>query len=187
MSATGSRQGFRFSAGFTLPNTAVNAAGLPRGCPTGSMECLSTPNRRGAHVAPDFVGRIDSRPISVNARMSRRRWSNTSPQGVRDYAWLIDPDSGEVEIYRPGLPVEILKRARRRSRARTSYPVSCSICGESVRLRQNRSGNSMSLSHPPTTRRIGLRSTGLSMTPPSSMPYPPTRSTLYRYELIRGS
>ena len=30
-------------------------------------------------------------------------------QGAR-LGWLIDPGTGEVEIYRPGQPVEVLKR-----------------------------------------------------------------------------
>ncbi len=95
------------SAGFTLPNTAVvgpDAAwmSLPR------WEALSPEDReKFAHIAPDFVLEVRSRSDTKKALRDKMRESIA--QGVR-LAWLIDPKTRTVEIYRPGRAVEVLKQ-----------------------------------------------------------------------------
>lgn len=57
------------------------------------------------HLCPDFV--IEVRSVTDrwrNLREKMREWIDNGAQ----LAWLIDPDSRSVEVYRPGGRVEVL-------------------------------------------------------------------------------
>ena len=98
---------FDSSAGFTLPNTAI------RGPDTSWMsrdhwEALPQEEReKFSHITPDFVAELRSR--SDEKGDLRKKMREYIDQGVR-LGWLIDPKTATVEIYRPGQPVELLKR-----------------------------------------------------------------------------
>jgi Uma2 family endonuclease len=105
--ADGTGLSFDSSTGFTLPNGAVrapDASWIRRS----RWEALAPEQmRKFAPICPDFVAELmspsDDRP-DVQAKM--REYIE---QGVR-LGWLIDPEAGEVEIYRPSRPVETLDR-----------------------------------------------------------------------------
>ena len=60
-----------------------------------------------AHVCPDFVAEL--RSPSDGLKDLRDKMEEYIAQGVR-LAWLIDPQTQTVEIYRPGDAVEVLQR-----------------------------------------------------------------------------
>jgi len=103
--ATG--ESFDSSAGFALPNGAIRSPDAswvtrPR------WDAQSPEQRKGfASLCPDFVAELRSdSERKVKLRKKMREYIN---QGAR-LGWLIDPIVGEVEIYRPGRPVEVLDR-----------------------------------------------------------------------------
>ena len=63
--------------------------------------------QRFAHICPDFV--VELRSESDSPRKLRTRMRGFLAQGVR-LGWLINPQAGQVEIYRPGRPVEVLEQ-----------------------------------------------------------------------------
>jgi len=104
---TGLGVAFDSSAGFTLPNAAVR-------CPDSTWvtrerwEALPREEReRFAHVPPDFVAELLSR--SSKKSDLREKMEEYVDQGAR-LGWLIDPETGTIEIYRPGRLAEILHR-----------------------------------------------------------------------------
>jgi Uma2 family endonuclease len=103
----GTGEFFDSSAGFTLPNTAIrgpDASWMLRE----RWEALSEDDReRFSHVCPDFVAELRSR--SDKKKDLRAKMREYITQGAR-LGWLIDPKIARVEIYRPGRPVELLKR-----------------------------------------------------------------------------
>jgi len=96
---------FDSSAGFTLANSAI------RGPDASWMtverwEGLSEAERRRfSHICPDFVAELKS-PSDALSKL-RKKMEEYVAQGIR-LGWLLDPDSGTVEIDRPGRPVERL-------------------------------------------------------------------------------
>lgn len=104
---TGLGVAFDSSVGFTLPNTAIrgpDASWMPRA----RWEALPQEEReKFSHVSPDFVAELRSRSDALTKLRDKMR--EYIAQGVR-LAWLIDPRTETVEIYRPGRPVEVLKR-----------------------------------------------------------------------------
>jgi Uma2 family endonuclease len=106
--ADGTGEFFDSSAGFTLPNgkvAASDAAWIVRD------RWLAVPaklRKRFAPVCPDFVIEITS--PSDKLKDVREKMVEYIDQGVR-LGWLLHPKTGLVEIYRPGRPVESLKRA----------------------------------------------------------------------------
>ncbi|WP_169978756.1 Uma2 family endonuclease [Tautonia rosea] len=96
------------SAGFTLPNTAVrgpDASWISRE----RWEMLPRGDReRFAHICPEFVVEIRSR--SDRKRELRAKMREYLANGAQ-LGWLIDPTikARTVEIYRPDLPLEVLK------------------------------------------------------------------------------
>jgi Uma2 family endonuclease len=96
---------FDSSVGFTLPNTAV------RGPDTAWMTAerwAALPvaeRRRFAEICPDFVVELAS-PSDDRDKLGKKMEEYLA-QGIR-LGWLIDPDRGTVDIYRPGRPVERL-------------------------------------------------------------------------------
>ncbi len=97
---------FDSSPGFTLPNNAVrspDASWLTRA----KWEALSRDEQRKfSHVVPDFVAEVRSPSDSV--RELREKMAEYVECGVR-LAWLIDPETRTVEIYRPAQPPEQLE------------------------------------------------------------------------------
>lgn len=98
---------FDSSAGFTLPNTAIRG-------PDASWMTLErweglseAERRRFSQICPDFVVELKS-PSDALSKLQKKMEEYVA-QGIR-LGWLIDPDSGTVEIYRPGRPVEQLAR-----------------------------------------------------------------------------
>jgi Uma2 family endonuclease len=103
----GSGLPFDSSAGFTLPNTAVCA-------PDGSWIARDRWERlpqeqqdKFAAICPDFVVELTSK--SDTRSKVRKKLAMYVTQGVR-LGWLIDPKSGEVDIFRPGRDMETLKQ-----------------------------------------------------------------------------
>jgi Uma2 family endonuclease len=98
---------FDSSAGFTLPNTAIrgpDATWMNRE----RWDALPQDEReRFAHVCPDFVVKLRSK--SDQMKDLRDKMREYIAQGAR-LGWLIDPNTGKVEINRPDRPVEVLKR-----------------------------------------------------------------------------
>lgn len=106
--ADGTGHAFDSSAGFTLPNGAVRSpdASWIAG-PRWDALTLEQKEVGFAPVYPDFVAELRSR--SDGLPRLRKKLEEYLAQGAR-LGWLIDPLSGEVEIYRPGRPAEVLKR-----------------------------------------------------------------------------
>jgi Uma2 family endonuclease len=98
---------FDSSGGFTLPNTAIrgpDAAWMTRD----RWDALPQDEREQcSRVRPDFV--IELRSQSDRKKDLRAKMREYRAQGAR-LGWLIDPKIGTVEVYRPGRPVEVLKR-----------------------------------------------------------------------------
>jgi Uma2 family endonuclease len=105
--ADGTGEFFDSSTGYTLPNGATrspDASWIVRH----RWEALTPAQRRRfAPICPDFVVELRSPPdTKEDARAKMREYLE---QGAR-LGWLLDPDTTEVEIYRPGRPVETLSR-----------------------------------------------------------------------------
>lgn len=98
---------FDSSTGFTLPNGAVrspDASWIRRD----RWEVLTPPQKKKfAPVCPDFAVELQS-PSDDRADVQDKMREYLA-QGAR-LGWLIDPGAGQVEIYRPGRPVEVLDR-----------------------------------------------------------------------------
>ena len=95
---------FDSSGGFTLPNGAVRSPDVTwieksklRDVPTGV---------KFPQVIPDFV--IELRSDTDRMPKLREKMEEYRAAGVR-LGWLIDPQKQQVEIYRPGIDVEVLQ------------------------------------------------------------------------------
>jgi Uma2 family endonuclease len=104
----GSGKGFDSSTGFTLPNGADRAPDASW-IPLQRWNALTNEQKEAGFVpiCPDFVAELRSR--SNRLPKFRKKLAEYVAQGAR-LGWLIDPETGEVEVYRPGRPVEVLKR-----------------------------------------------------------------------------
>ena len=104
--ADGTGRFFDSSAGYRLPNGATrspDASWIERS----RWEALSPAERRRfAPICPDFVAELLS-PSDDRAE-GRAKMVEYLEQGAR-LGWLLDPDSGEVQIYRPGRAPETLR------------------------------------------------------------------------------
>ncbi|NET35670.1 MAG: Uma2 family endonuclease [Cyanothece sp. SIO1E1] len=96
---------FSSSAGFKLPNGAdrsPDAAWVKQE----RWDALTPEQRRTfPPIAPDFV--IELRSETDDLETLRAKMREYMASGVR-LGWLINPKGRQVEIYRPGQPVEIL-------------------------------------------------------------------------------
>ena len=98
---------FDSSAGYTLPNGAVRSPDASW-MAIDRWKALSTKARKTfTKICPDFVAEITSPSDSL--KTTRERMIEYLAQGVR-LGWLLDPKHELAEIYRPGRPVEPLKR-----------------------------------------------------------------------------
>ena len=105
--ADGTGVPFDSSAGFTLPNGAVRA-------PDASWivrerwDALTREQKdKFSPICPDFVVELTSPSDTHEA--ARKKLAEYIEQGAR-LGWLIHRKTGAVEVYRPGRPVEVLKR-----------------------------------------------------------------------------
>jgi Uma2 family endonuclease len=107
----GTGLGFDSSTGFKLPNGAKrspDAAWVKRD----RWDKLSLREREGfPPIAPDFVIELRSRTDSledVQLEDVQRKMQEYIDNGVR-LGWLLNPQDHQVELYRPGKPVEVLQ------------------------------------------------------------------------------
>lgn len=109
--ANGTGLSFDSSTGYTLPNGSIrspDASWIARE----RWEALTPEERRTfAPICPDFVVELTSPSDESRRPKVREKMREYIDQGVR-LAWLIDPDAREVEIYRPGRPVDFLTGPR---------------------------------------------------------------------------
>ncbi|MGB3207304.1 MAG: Uma2 family endonuclease [Crinalium sp.] len=103
---TGLGIGFDSSTGFTLPNGAVRSPDASW-IDTQRWDSLTETQKTSefSPIAPDFV--IELRSSSDSIKTLREKMQEYIDNGVR-LAWLIDPQTKQVEIYRKNQQVEIL-------------------------------------------------------------------------------
>ncbi|MEO6808695.1 MAG: Uma2 family endonuclease [Isosphaeraceae bacterium] len=105
--ADGSGEHFDSSTGYVLPNGATrspDASWIRRE----RWEELSPEDRRKfAPICPDFVVELMS-PSDQRSDV-REKMREYLDQGAR-LGWLLDPEAVEVDVYRPGFPVETLRQ-----------------------------------------------------------------------------
>ncbi|MGB6014076.1 MAG: Uma2 family endonuclease [Nodosilinea sp.] len=97
---------FDSSTGFDLPNGATRSPDASWVAQT-KWDAL-TPEQKGtyANICPDFV--IELRSSSDRLQPLQDKMAEYLENGTQ-LGWLIDPQQRRVEIYRPGLPVEVLE------------------------------------------------------------------------------
>jgi Uma2 family endonuclease len=105
--ATGLGLSFDSSTGYRLPNGATrspDASWMPRE----RWERIDPEDRRKfAPICPDFV--VELMSPSDTREDVREKMGEYLDQGAR-LGWLLDPKAQEVDVYRPGRPVETLTR-----------------------------------------------------------------------------
>lgn len=101
----GTGQVFGSSAGFILPNKSMRAPDLAW-VRNERFEAISDEQwRKFLPLCPDFV--LEVRSPSDSMRMLRQKMIEYIENGAQ-LAWLIDPESRQVTVYRPGIPPAIL-------------------------------------------------------------------------------
>jgi Uma2 family endonuclease len=97
---------FDSSTGFILPNGATRSpdASWVSQEPWDAL----TPEQKGtfANICPDFV--VELRSSSDRLESSQEKMREYIDNGAR-LGWLLNPQQRQVEIYRPGLAVEVLE------------------------------------------------------------------------------
>ena len=96
---------FDSSTGYTLPNGAnrsPDASWISRE----RLEALNPDPTKFMPMAPDFA--VELRSATDGLRATQRKMQEYLDCGVR-LGWLIDPQNQQVEIYRLGQNVEVLK------------------------------------------------------------------------------
>jgi Uma2 family endonuclease len=103
--ADGTGIGFDSSTGFILPNGATrspDAAWVKRE----RLETLNPDPNRFLPLCPDFA--VELRSASDDLNTVRAKMQEYLDNGMQ-LGWLLDPYNQQVEIYRLGQPVEVLK------------------------------------------------------------------------------
>ncbi|MCW5312769.1 Uma2 family endonuclease [Nostoc sp. KVJ3] len=103
--ADGTGLAFDSSTGFKLPNGAnrsPDASWVSRE----RLEALKPDPAKFLPLAPDFA--VELRSASDSLKTVQQKMQEYIENGVR-LGWLIDPQNQQVEIYRPGQDVEILR------------------------------------------------------------------------------
>ncbi len=98
---------FDSSTGFTLPNGAVLAPDASWIKLDRYLALSLEQRKRFPPICPDFVAEL--RSPSDGIRALRRKMREYVAQGVR-LGWLLDPITGQAEVYRPGRDAEVLDR-----------------------------------------------------------------------------
>lgn len=105
--ANGTGVAYDSSAGYRLPNGAIRG---PDASWVSQARLTLIPledRERLPRISPEFV--VEIRSPSDRLKSLQRKMREYIAQGVR-LGWLIDPFSGQVEIYRAGREVEVLDR-----------------------------------------------------------------------------
>lgn len=103
--ADGTGVAFDSSTGYKLPNGAnrsPDASWISRE----RLEALNPDPARFMPMAPDFA--VELRSATDSLRVTQQKMHEYIACGVR-LAWLIDPQNQQVEIYRQGQDVEVLR------------------------------------------------------------------------------
>jgi Uma2 family endonuclease len=103
--ADGTGLAFDSSTGFKLPNGAnrsPDASWVSRQ----RLEALNPDPDRFLPIAPDFA--VELRSASDSLRTVQQKMQEYIDNGVR-LGWLIDPQNQQVEIYRQGKEIEVLR------------------------------------------------------------------------------
>ncbi|MEH2438629.1 MAG: Uma2 family endonuclease [Nostoc sp.] len=103
--ADGTGLAFDSSTGFKLPNGAnrsPDASWVIRK----RLEALNPDPDRFLPIAPDFA--VELRSASDSLKTVQQKMQEYIDNGVR-LGWLIDPQNQQVEIYRPGQDIEVLR------------------------------------------------------------------------------
>jgi Uma2 family endonuclease len=112
--ADGTGLSFDSSAGFTLPCGSIRSPDASWIVRERWVALSQEDRRKFAPICPDFAVELTSPSDESRRPRVRKKMREYIEQGAR-LAWLIDPDKDEVEIYRPGQPVELLTRPERLS------------------------------------------------------------------------
>jgi len=99
---------FDSATGFRLPNGAILSPDVSWVAYDRWNELTPKEKRGSPPLCPDFVAELRSPTDSI--REARDKMRQYCSQGAR-LGWLIDPDRGVVEIYRPNQRVKVLKAA----------------------------------------------------------------------------
>lgn len=103
---------FDSSTGFTLPNGA-NRSPDASWVSQSRWDALTAEQKRTfAEICPDFV--VELRSVSDSFKELQAKMQDYLENGAQ-LGWLIDPKKRRVEIYRPGLDVEVLDSPARLS------------------------------------------------------------------------
>ncbi|OYD93831.1 hypothetical protein CDG76_17825 [Nostoc sp. 'Peltigera membranacea cyanobiont' 210A] len=103
--ADGTGLAFDSSTGFKLPNGAnrsPDASWVSRQ----RLEAVNPDPHRFLPLAPDFA--VELRSASDSLKTVQQKMQEYIENGLR-LGWLIDPQNQQVEIYRPGQEVEVLR------------------------------------------------------------------------------
>jgi Uma2 family endonuclease len=126
----GTGEPFDATAGFTLPNGAVRSPDASWVLSSRWNALTEAEQEAFPRIAPDFVAEVRSKSDSLVEL--RRKMKEYVEQGVR-LAWLIDPESRLVEIYRPGAGAGLERGAnQRRTRIARVCPGACKRLGAEV-------------------------------------------------------
>jgi len=102
----GTGQVFGSSTGFTLPNGAVRSPDIAW-VRNERIEALTVKQwERFLPLCPDFV--LELRSPSDSMRRLRKKMEEYRDNGAQ-LGWLLDPSGKCVEVYRPGVEVEIVE------------------------------------------------------------------------------
>ncbi len=96
---------FGSSAGFTLPNRAMRSPDASWVQKSRVKRFSREVRRKFLPLCPDFVIELKS-PTDRLARL-KRKMAEYIANGAR-LGWLVDPDTRQVLVYRPGRAVEVL-------------------------------------------------------------------------------
>ncbi|UFP93465.1 Uma2 family endonuclease [Gloeobacter morelensis MG652769] len=104
--------GFDSSTGFKLPNGADRSPDAAWVRLERWKALTAEEQDRFVPLCPDFVAELRSKTDSIKGlRLKMQEYLDNGAQ----LGWLIDPQARKVEIYRPGLPVEVLDNPERLS------------------------------------------------------------------------
>jgi Uma2 family endonuclease len=105
--ADGTGKHFDSSTGYTLPNGNTRSPDASWVHKERWNELTPEQKEKFAPICPDFAVELCS--PSDDKEDVRKKMREYMSQGLR-LGWLIDPFDSTVEVYRPGRPVEALKR-----------------------------------------------------------------------------
>ncbi len=103
--ADGTGVGFDSSTGYKLPNGA-NRSPDASWISKERLEALNPDPAKFMPLSPDFA--VELRSVTDGLKATQRKMQEYLDCGVR-LCWLIDPQNQQVEIYRLGKDVEVLK------------------------------------------------------------------------------